>query len=154
VPTPTKRPKAKPAPRDPFGGYWSFDGSLAEVTRANKVKMTPAVYAAASMDTMLLEDGGHVRVDKDARVYTTSAKQDVATMRLSGDVLIVQFIAPRESDALARAKRFYKAVKGKPGWLEFRRPATRDPRPALDADLGAVVGQAVFERRRRKNKAS
>lgn len=142
----TTKPSATAA-NDPFAGLWSLDGSLAEALRANKVRVTPAVYAAASMDTSLLQDGGHVRVVDGARVYSTSGGEDVATMRISGDVLITRFVAPLHSDELERARRFYRAVRGKPGWLEYRRPATKDPRPDLEADLGTVLGQATLERR-------
>jgi hypothetical protein len=101
------------------------------------------------MDTSLLEEGGHVRVEDGARVYSTSLGEDVATMRISGDTLITQFSAPVKSEAFAAVQRFYRSVPGKPGWLEYRRPATRDPRPGLDADLGLILGGAKFERRTR-----
>jgi hypothetical protein len=99
------------------------------------------------MDTCLLEPGGHVRVEDDARIYSTSAGEDIATMRLAGDTLVVQFIAPQVTVDLDLARAFYQPVPGKPGWLEYRRPATRDPRPSLEARVGGIVGRASHERR-------
>jgi hypothetical protein len=45
-------------------------------------------------------------------------------------------------------KRFYVASPARRGWLRYRRPATRAPGPDLEANLGAVLGAAAWERHR------
>jgi hypothetical protein len=117
--------------------------------RAGGFKVTPEAYAAASMDTCLQDDGVEIRLVDGARVYAHRGK-DFATLALDGKTLILRFVAPKQTDDLARVARFYGPVPGRAGWLEYRRPAARDPRPDLEADVGSVLGQATFERRNNK----
>lgn len=141
---------AKKAPRTQPSALslWSHPGELAAAMRAAKVKMTPAAYAAASMDTTLQVLGDvRVRLEGDTRVYS-QGDADIATLRLEGDALVLQFAAPDPMEPFADVAHHYTALE-RPGWLELRRPATRDPRPGLEAKVGAVLGRASLERRER-----
>lgn len=141
----TRSPKSGVAAAvDPFGGLWTFDGPLAEEVRVCKLKLSPAAYCAISHDTCLHGDDTHVRVEKGARIYRGGDGEDYATLRVDDAVVVLTFVAPIETE---HDPRFYRAVRGKPEWLEFRRPATRDPRPDLEADVGALLGAAAYERR-------
>lgn len=125
---------------------WTHLGPLAEAMRAAPVRMTPAAYCAASMDTCLQDDGTVVTLDRDARVYA-AGKAPYARMWLDGDTLVLRFQAPKDKTDVDMA--YFKPATPK-GWLEYRRPATRDPKPDLAANIGSVLGQASFERRPRK----
>jgi hypothetical protein len=139
--TTTVRSRAKPNAME----LWTNTGPLAEAMRAGGFKITPEAFAAASMDTCLQDDGVEVRIVDGARVYSDLGKE-FATLALDGTTLILRFAAPKKKDDLARVERFYRPVAGRPGWLEFRRPATRDPRPNLEAAVGTLLGQAAFDR--------
>jgi len=75
------------------------------------------------------------------------ATKKKATSPLDVGTLVLRFVAPKKKDQLSGVERFYRPVAGQPAWLEYRRPATRDPRPALEAQLGFLLGQAAFERK-------
>jgi hypothetical protein len=141
---PARKLPAEQAASDP----WELDGRLAEAMRASGVKMTPERFAAASTDTCLQDDGVHVVVVNGARVYSTRGAE-FATLAITEGVLVLRFAAPRDRGVLLNVEHHYRPVKGRPGWLEYRRPATRTPRPDLEANLGEVLGQLQFERRRK-----
>jgi len=117
--------------------------------RAGGFKVTREAWAAASMDTCLQDDDVVVRLVDGVRVYFERGKE-IATLALDGATLVLRFSAPKSKDALAGVERFYRPVPGRPGWLEFRRPATRDPRPGLEAGIGRILGTAAFERAKAK----
>jgi hypothetical protein len=119
---------------------------------------TPANWALLSQHTMMSLDDEVMREERGRFIYSKDGV-DVSSMHLDDDELVIDFLAPTdlESDAgfgktLRDFLSFYKPVKGRPGWLRFRQPATRDPRPALEAHLGMMTGQAVFERRQKTKK--
>lgn len=128
---------------------WTHDGALADAMRAAKLKMTPEAFAAASMDTCLQGDEVSVRVVDGIRTY--SERGDAfATLAIAGKELVLCFAAPKNWDELSKVERFYQPLVDKRGWLEYRRPATRDPKPDLEADVGSILGRAAFERRQRR----
>jgi hypothetical protein len=68
-------------------------------------------------------------------------------MRLDGEDLEVDFRAPRELEEFEGVLRYYQRLKEPAGWLRIRRPATRDPRPWLEADFGSMLGTTTRELR-------
>jgi len=153
-PAQNKRPAKKTAPaisraKPDAMQLWTHLGRLAEAMREGGFKMTPEAFAAASMDTCLQDEGVEVRIVDGIRVYVEGGAE-FANLALRGKTLILQFVAPKQGDDLVNVERFYRPVAGRSGWLEFQRPATRDPRPDLDANVGAILGQAAFERRSAK----
>lgn len=126
---------------------WTHEGRLAEAMRTPEYKMTPRGYVAASMDGILHADDTSVRVVDGVRIYS-AAKGDFATLAFDGEEMVVRFVAPKTIPE--EHARFYEPVNGKPGWVEYRRPARRDPKPDLIAGLGGIVGAAAFERQGRK----
>jgi hypothetical protein len=114
---------------------------------------TPANYALLSTDTMLSLDGEVMR-EEGARFIYAKDGVDVSAMELVGDELVIDFLAPTdlESDAgfgktLRDFLSYYEPIRR--GWLRYREPARRDPRPALEANLEMMLGQATFERRQK-----
>jgi hypothetical protein len=137
---------AKGGKSDGLVELWALDGSIAEAIRADpRYKVTPASGAVASMDTLLRDDGCKVAVEDGARVYFDGGVA-YASMRLDGATLVVDFAPPRAMAEYAAVMGHYEALAARPGWLRYRRPATRDPKPDLAAKLGSMIGQAMFER--------
>ncbi|MCB9597558.1 MAG: hypothetical protein H6719_32870 [Sandaracinaceae bacterium] len=129
---------------------WSHPGELASAMRG--CKMTPKAFAAASADTLLQREGVTVELVDGVRVYSERGIE-IGTLALDGDTLVLRFAAPDERPDWEQVEHCYEAVADRPGWLEFRRPATRDPRPSLEARVGALVGRAAFERAQRAQKS-
>jgi hypothetical protein len=105
------------------------------------------------MNTILTLTSTAYRDERSRRVYSAGGA-DFATLELEGDELVVEFQAPSNLDHAIEGPRtlrdflsHYEPVRGRPGWLRFRRPATRDPRPDLDARVGPMLGQAARQRR-------
>jgi hypothetical protein len=96
------------------------------------------------METML-GLGSEARDEKGWRVFAEKGA-DVAAMTMMGDELVVEFVPPRACEELDAKKRFYRDSRDREGWLQYRRPATRDPRPDLEANLGSIIGSASWER--------
>jgi hypothetical protein len=94
---------------------------------------------------MLGMDADERRDVRGKRIYVEGGRE-VAVLALAGEELITDFEPPRALDEYAGVMHFYAACPGRPGWLRFRRPATRDPRPSLEANLGSMLGRAAYER--------
>ena len=109
-------------------------------------RLTPAEYCWVAKDNSL---GAHAQA-RDAEGWRVYAEQgrDVAAMTILGDELVLDFAPPVATDELAKGKRWYTASPTRPGWLRYRRPATRNPGPDLEANLGGVLGTASRERHR------
>lgn len=109
-------------------------------------RLSPAEYCWAAKDTMLSMLGRTtVRDESGWRVYA-DAGVDVAAMTLLGSELVLDFAPPRTYERMERVRPRYAESPSRPGWLRFRQPATRDPRPGLEAELGAMLGRAARER--------
>ena len=137
-----KKP-ARSAKKQPVAdamSLWSQLGPLAEAMRAAKLKMTAEAFAGATHDTMLGGDGVTVRLDGAVRVYSIG-RDDYARMWIADGELVIQLVAPR---SMVLVGRHFKPVEPM-GWIEYRRPATRDPKPDLEANLGTVIGTARRE---------
>jgi hypothetical protein len=107
-------------------------------------RLTPAQYCWASNDTMLASRA-EARDEGGWRIYREKGA-DVAAMTMLGEDLVLDFAPPRAMDEFAEVKRFYGSSPERKGWLRFRRPATHDPRPDLEAHLGSMLGTAYRER--------
>jgi hypothetical protein len=108
-------------------------------------RVTPAEVAWASLDTMLQMSSDTHRDEVAGRVYEQRGKE-IAVLRRAGSQLVLDFEAPQAMAEFERVRPLYEAVPGRTGWLRFRQPATNDPRPGLEADLGTMLGAADAER--------
>lgn len=66
-----------------------------------------------------------------------------ATYRVDGNDLVVTVKKPQALGELASKLGHYDEQPG--GWLRWRTPVSRDPRPWLDADVGTMTGRAMRE---------
>jgi hypothetical protein len=92
-------------------------------------------------------------VDLDDARFTTVEEGDAATflfsgepyaqVRLDGDQLEVDVRSPQELGPFEKVLRHYQRLSAPAGWLRLRCPATRDPRPWLDADFGGLLGAVM-----------
>ena len=127
---------------------------------ATKPVMTGARCAFVSMETTLSLGSTGSREEGEWRRVYSEGGTDVAVMERVGETLIVDFLPPADATEFAAVMQHYKKTPGKKGWLRFERPATRDPRPALEAGLGGMLGAASHQRRQpagarpRKNAAA
>lgn len=99
-------------------------------------------FALASARTTLGAGGATVR-ETAAGVEFWYGDTPYATLATTPDRLVVAFLAPRGTALSTRAK-FYPVAE-RAGWVRVELPVSRDPRPWLEADIGATVGQTIWE---------
>jgi hypothetical protein len=109
-------------------------------------------YALASTRTTLGGDG--VTEEEDGGFTRFSVgKEPFATLAVEGNDLVVTFRKPKDLDSRLQSKLAYYEELSKPrGWLEWRTPISRDPRPELEADFGSMIGRTLFELLRKQKK--
>ena len=83
------------------------------------------------------ESGDHASFEFNGQPY--------ASMTLAGAELELCIKPPRALDGFRGVLPFYQ--RDERNWLRIRRPAIRDPRPWLEADLGSLVGSVQAELR-------
>lgn len=117
------------------------------IKKNEKSKLTPgARFAFAATTTTLTICSTSAREEGGRRIFSEGGAE-VAVMELVGERLIVDFLPPADTSAFAKVLRHYGKAPGRPGWLRFERPATRDPGPGLEADFGSLLGAAASQRR-------
>src|SRR5690348_10286301 len=100
-------PRAKaPAKRNPKAKAKTLPTRKAGADRKAKApRMTPAEYAWASFDTMLLEDADGHRDGEEGRVYLHHGRP-FAVLTRGGTEIVLDFVAPKSMDTFANVKRF------------------------------------------------
>jgi len=93
----------------------------------------------------MLVGGAQSRDENGWRIYTEK-EQDVAAMTMIGEELVIELVPPRDLRQFDKVKKFYTWSSERSGWLRYTRPATRDPKPDLAADLGSMLGAASWDR--------
>lgn len=109
-------------------------------------------YAILAQHAGLMLHGQTAR-DEDKKIIYSLDGTDVASLQLVGGDIVIEFLAPPDLDIAIDGPRtlrdflhHFEAVADRPGWLRYRRIANRDPRPGLDARLGAMLGQSARQR--------
>jgi len=114
-------------------------------TSASHTGDSTLAFALASARTTLAGTSGTARETADG-VEFWHGDTHYATLATAPNKLVVSFLAPRGTALSPRAK-FYP-VAARAGWVRVELPVSRDPRPWLEAVLGATVGQTLFELQR------
>jgi len=107
----------------------------------------PAIltYAMSAVRTRLGDGREGIVVTEEGKAVRFSCKgTPFATVEVQGEDLVVSFLAPKEPQVPAEKLAHYRPAKPT-GWLEFRTPVSRDPKPWLQSGFGSMVGRVQFE---------
>lgn len=69
----------------------------------------------------------------------------LAAYWIEGEEIVFRFPRPDDDSKREGVERYYRVLSTPKGWLEYRRPLSRDPKPNLVAKLADVKGTSFFE---------
>ncbi|MGB4775743.1 MAG: Imm21 family immunity protein [Daejeonella sp.] len=115
-------------------------------TKEDKKKLSAtAKYALTSERTSLGEGREGVTVTEEGDWLKFSLQGICyALLMITDHELVLRFRKANKLDDLEKKLIYYKETSVK-GWLEWRTPISRDPRPSLEAGLGNMTGQIKYE---------
>jgi hypothetical protein len=130
--------------------------ATAEKTRdtTGPAKAVPAAtlkYVTASA-RLNLGEGLHAGVtvrEEAGALHFAYEGVDYASLRFDGGDLEIRFRKPSVLDDWERRKAHFREDRTRSGWLIWRTPIKRDPRPWLDAGIGSTIGRTVLELKQR-----